>query len=83
MSKSFGSKELVKCVEEFGFKYHSANAHHVKYYPPSGKVPPGGIRPFYMIQLGRKTYDPVSAARYISELKKFGYTKEEIEKNIK
>lgn len=82
MSKAFDSKELIKCVEKFGFTFNSSNSHHSKCYPPLGKLPPSGIRPFYMIQLGRKTYDPVSASRYISELKKFGYTKEEIEKNL-
>lgn len=39
--------------------------------------------PFFQFQLGRKTYDPHSANRYITQLKNFGFTKEEIEKNLK
>jgi len=82
MSKIFGSKELQNCVKNLKFAFHSSNSHHEKYYPPKGVSSPNGVQPFYMIQLGRKAYDPNSCARYISELKKFGFTKDQIEKAI-
>ena len=82
MSKSFGSANLKKCVEHLGFAFHSSNSSHLKYYPPKGKDAPAGVRPFFTFQLGRRVYDPYSANRYISQLKKFGFTKKEIEENL-
>lgn len=82
--KAFGSKELEKCVKKLGFTFDSiSSSHHAKYVPPSGKNVPIGNYPFFQFQLGRKTYDPHSANRYISQLKNLGFTKEEIEKNLK
>lgn len=52
------------------------------YDHPKGKLPPQGVRPFMTVQLGRKTFDPHSANRYIQEIKRCGYSKEEIEKNL-
>lgn len=81
--KSFGSKDLIKCVKSLGFTFDSiSSSHHEKYYPPRGKIPPQGHRPFFTIQSGRKTFDQYSANRYISQLKRFGYTKEEIQKKL-
>lgn len=81
MSKSFGSREFEKCVRALGFTLKHISSSHAKYIPPPAKNSPG-IRPFFIIQLGRRTYDPHSANRYISQLKGFGFTKEEIERNL-
>ncbi|OGH37972.1 MAG: hypothetical protein A3B44_03390 [Candidatus Levybacteria bacterium RIFCSPLOWO2_01_FULL_38_21] len=81
--KSFGSRDLENFVKKFNFTFHSiSSSHHAKYYPPKSRISTDPSRPFFQFQLGRKTYDPHSASRYISQLKKLGLTKEEIEKNI-
>lgn len=82
--KAYGSSELEKCVKKLGFTFDSiSSSHHAKYIPPTGRDPLPGIRPFFTFQLGRKTYDPNSANRYITQLKHLGFTKEEIEKFLK
>ncbi len=79
MSNSFGSKELEKCLKELGFILKRTSSSHAIFDPPNDKLPPIGSRPFMTVQLGRKTYDPHSANRYISQIKRFGFTKTEIE----
>lgn len=82
--KSFGSKELERCVQKLGFTYDSiSSSHHAKYNPPRGTKTQIGDYPFFQFQLGRKSYDPHSVNRYISQLKRFGFTREEIAKNLK
>lgn len=82
--KAFGSRELERCIKKLGFTFDSiSSSHHAKYNSPLDKKVPIGQYPFFQFQLGRKTYDPHSANRYITQLKKFGFTKEEIEKNLK
>ncbi len=77
--KSFGSKELCGCLKTLKFNPGSQNkTSHVKYkIPPNKKCPPG-VRPFIMVQLGRKSYHPHARSRYISQIKRFGFTKKEI-----
>ena len=79
--KAFGSKELVRCLGKLGFKFNRQNSSHAIFNPPVGKNSPD--KPFMTVQLGRKTFDPYSANRYTSQIKRFGFTKEEIEKHIK
>ncbi len=79
MSKSFGSGELHKCLKKLGFYPEDSSSSHVKYYHKDGKR---GEYPFIMLQMGKKTYGHNSCNRYIQELKKFGFTKEEIEKYL-
>jgi len=82
--KQFGSNELERCVKKLGFTFDSiSSSHHAKYYPPDGKNTSIDNYPFFQFQLGRKNYDPHSASRYLSQLKKFGFTKEEILKYLK
>lgn len=82
--KAFGSKELEKCVKKLGFTFDSiSSSHHAKYCPSDGKRICIGNYPFFVFQLGEKSYDPHSANRYITQLKRFGFTKEEIEKAFK
>lgn len=77
--KIFGSKELLKCLKCLGFaprpKIASA---HVKFDPPKEKKENKTDYPFIMVQLGRKTYDKNACARYITQIKRFGFTKKEI-----
>ena len=81
--KAFGSKELQKCVINLGFVFDSISSnHHAKYNPQTNKTTVGEY-PFFQFQLGRKTFDPNSANRFITQLKRFGFTKEEIEKHLR
>lgn len=81
--KSFGSRELKQFCKKFSFRFDSmSSSHHAKYYPPKSRQTSNPKRPFFQFQLGRKTYDRHSANRYISQLKQFGFTKEEIERNL-
>lgn len=79
MSKSFGSKNLDKCLTKLGFSQKGIKSSHAKYYHKRGKA---GSKPFIIIQLGKKTYGKNASNRYISQLKRFGFTKKEIEKNL-
>jgi len=77
MNKAFGSKELLKCIKKLGFTYQRESSSHEIYNPPQGKKNSLG-RPL-PIKVGVKSYDPNGRARYISEIKSYGFTKEEIE----
>lgn len=81
MNKAFGSKELVKCLKKLGFTYLRESSSHQIYGPPSGKKNPEG-RPL-PVKVGVKSYDPNSRSRYISEIKMYGFTKEEIREAFK
>jgi len=81
---SFGSHQLCECLEQLGFKPLLQKAtSHVKYKPPVGIDPVHGQRPFIMVQLGFKTYDQNACSRYISQIKSFGFNREEIIKHLK
>jgi hypothetical protein len=84
-SKAFGSKELINCLLALDWKpkeTNSKNSSHVKFIPPADYMPPIGIRPFMEVQLGRKCYDGQICDRYVSQIKRFGYTKKQIEENL-
>ena len=81
---SFGSSQLCRCLEQLGFKLLVQKAtSHVKYRPPPGINPADGQRPFIMVQLGFKAYDQNACSRYISQIKSFGFSREEIIKLLK
>ena len=80
--KSFGSRELIKCVEKLGFEYKRQSSSHLIYHPPRGSKSMTISKNILPIQIGRKTYDKNAQSRYVSQIKSFGFTKEEIEKNL-
>lgn len=80
MRKAYGSRELVKCLQCLGFSPKPQRAtSHIKYIPPRHKKINPNIRPFLIVQLGRKTYDPHAQTRYIRQIMNFSFSKEEIE----
>jgi len=79
MSKSFGTKDLRKCLKKLGFIPKGIRSSHVKYCHKEKKV---GSNPFIIVQLGKKTYGKNASSRYISQVKQFGFSKEEIEKDL-
>ena len=79
MKISFGSKELCKCLLCLGFKPKPQKASsHVKYRVPPDKEASCGNRPFVTVILGRKTYDPTTRGRYMTQIKQKGFSKKEI-----
>lgn len=82
--KGYGSKELERCVKSLGFTFDSISSnHHAKYNLPAGRTVIVGYYPFFQFQLKRKTYDKNAQHRYITQLKRLGFTKEEIENSLK
>lgn len=77
MTKTFGYKELHNCLISLGFYPKSQSSSHIKYYHKDKNRT--GQYPFMEIQVGRKPYGKNSSNRYIQELKKFGFSKKEIE----
>lgn len=81
MQFSFGSKELIKCLQYLNFKKgKSVGSSHLKYF--TNKNVSAGFRPFIIVLLDRKVYDPNTQHSYISQIKKFGYSIEEIKKGF-
>lgn len=77
--KSFGSKKLCNCLQCLGFlPTPQIGTSHIKYKIPSDKKAPIGVRPFIIVQLGKKTYHPHARSRYISQIKRLGFSKEEV-----
>lgn len=80
MSRGYGSKELIRCLQALGFySKDSTDKRHPKFYHKEGKV---GKYPFMIVQTGQKTFGKNASERYIQELKKFGFTKREIEDKL-
>lgn len=81
MEKLFGSVHLIHCLKKIGFIQDSQKgSSHLKFIPPKEHKIPDGIRPFMMVQLGKKQYDPHSCSRYLTELNRLGFNKKELEK---
>ena len=80
--KAFGSKELIKCVEKLGFTFKRQSSSHLIYAPPKGRESSDRNKNILPVQEGRKSYDPHARPRYISQIKKFGFSKKEIEKYL-
>ena len=79
--KSFGSTDLIKCLLRLGFtKDKSTGSSHSKYNCP--KKMEKGIRPFLIVILNVKTYDKTTQNRYLTQLKKLGYSLKELEESM-
>lgn len=78
MNKSWGSRELVQCVECLGFEF-KRQTRHLIYAPPKGRTSTTINKNLLPIKGEVKSYDPNSRSRYITQIKSFGFTKEEIE----
>jgi len=83
MKASFGSSELIRCLKILGFSPKSQDGtSHVKFEAPSQKESQESReRPFIIVILGRKDFDPHSQSRYINQIfQKTGIAKKEIKK---
>lgn len=83
VTPSFGTRELIRCLERLGFtpKPQLATSHR-KYISPLHIKANIGQRSFIMVQLNIKRYDSNACSRYIGEIKSFGFTREEIIKAL-
>jgi len=79
--KSFGSKDLIICLHKLGFRKNKQ--HGTSHLKLSSQNPvPAGTRPFIIVILNKKIYDPHTQRSYLRQIKNLGYTQEEIEKNM-
>ncbi len=75
--KSFGSKELIKCLVKLKFTPEpQVGSRHRKYTSPN-KVEKGS-RPFFIVIQGRKEYDRVTQKKIINQVKKLGFSEDQI-----
>ena len=80
--KSFGSKDLINCLLCLGFTpTKSTGSSHIKY--KCTKSVEKGTRSFIEVILNVKTYDPTTRGRYLTQIKRLGYSLKEIEKCMK
>ena len=83
MKMSFGPKELSKCLIRLGLEPESRKAtSHVKFKYNTNKKLPDGSRPFITLIEGRNIYDPITRGRYITQLKRLGFSLKEIKKGL-
>ena len=79
--KNFGSKQLCKCLKKLEFtENRRKGSSHVKY--STNKKVETGARPFIVVIMGRKTYDPRTSRSYIRQIKNLGFSEEEITKHL-
>lgn len=79
MNNSFGSSGLVRCLEKLCFLPQPNNgSSHVKYRVPEGTNITAGTRPFIIVIMGRKQYDPHTASSYVTQITRLGFTKKQI-----
>lgn len=77
----FGAKDLCKHLEELGFvKDTSKGTSHLKYKISGKRKCPKDRRPFIIVILGRKMYDPHTCTSYIRQIKNLGVGDNEIKK---
>lgn len=76
--KAYGTRELVSALNALGYaKGKQIASRHLKYFPPN--KPAKGIVPFILVIQNRTEYDPHWQREYIKQIKRHGFTKEEIE----
>jgi len=81
--KSFGSRKLCKCLKSLGLSpAPQKGTSHIKYKISPNKKLPSGIRPFIIVQIGKKSYHSHARSRYISQIKRLGFSKKEITKHL-
>jgi len=78
MEYHFGTKDLEKCLLCLGFTSRPAKASHKKFDCPKYCEVPERLRPFIIVVLGKKQYDDISAAKWIKQIKNFGFTNKQI-----
>lgn len=79
-TKSFGTKKLVGVLKNLLFtpQKQSGSSHHKWRVSDDIEVKPGQ-RPFITVILNKKTYVPPTCSSYLSQLRKFGYSKKDLQ----
>lgn len=79
VTPKFGSRELIHCLVQLGFKpLRQYGTRHQKFIPPTKVKVSAGQRSFIMVQLNIKTYDSNACSRYISQIKSLGFSRDQI-----
>lgn len=77
MILNFGSRELCSALINLGFKKEKqGGTRHLKF--SISKKLLQGIRPFIIVILNRKNFDPHTRSSYIRQIKKLGFSEKEI-----
>ncbi len=77
--KSYGSRELITCLINLNYSEElQVGSRHLKYQSP--KPVEKGMRPFIIVLQNKNNYDPITQRQYIKQIKKHGFTREQIEK---
>jgi hypothetical protein len=75
----FGSMQLCKALKNLGFTAQKQfGSSHQKWLMPINRAAPTGLRPFIEVAHGRKQYFPPTVAGYLKQLKKLGFSEDEI-----
>lgn len=75
--KTYGTRELVAALTCLGYtKGKQIASRHLKYFPPN-KIEKGTM-PFILVMQNRKVFDPHWQRTYITQIKRHGFTKEQI-----
>lgn len=76
---NFGSRDLCQFLTNLKFIPNKiSGSSHQKYDLPKNMPCPSGFRPFVIVILGRKQYDPHTSSNYIRQLKNLGITDKEL-----
>ena len=76
--KSFGSKELIRCLIDLGFiQQRKIASRHLKFKCP--KKHSAGERSFIEVLQGKSEFDPITQKKIVNNLLKHGFTKDQIE----
>ena len=79
MPKTFSSDDYCKFLLKHGFTVTgNKGTSHQKYKPPKSLKIPQGVRPFVVVVLNRKSYDPITASKIRKQLIKLGLSLETV-----
>lgn len=77
MKTRFGSNKLSHTLEKLGFvaERRTSGTSHLKYCCDSKLK---GVRPFIIVILGKKVYDPNTCSSYITEITRLGFDRKKV-----
>jgi len=83
MNKLYTSKDLVNFLLKYKFvKQPETGSSHSKYRIPSTIKVPKGEYPFIDVVFNKKPYIKHTCSGYITQLKRMGFTKKQIEEDL-
>lgn len=78
MKTSFGAKELIKCLCHLKYiEEPQVGSRHCKYRSPNHVEK--GMMPFIIVIQGKSEFDPYWQREYIKQIKRHGFSEDDIE----